>query len=123
MRPPSELEPRSESDDERVTRLFGDEVSTALQGVPVDFRMVVLYADVYDLSYKECAEILDIPIGTVMSRLYRGRRLLRAQLSEYAVEEGYVRGIREDYRDQIDADRAKAVDLGAFREGRRRGEG
>ena len=123
VRPPSELEPRSESDDERVTRLFGDEVSTALQGVPVDFRMVVLYADVYDLSYKECAEILDIPIGTVMSRLYRGRRLLRAQLSEYAVEEGYVRGIREDYRDQIDADRAKAVDLGAFREGRRRGKG
>lgn len=114
-RPASELETRPESAEENIERLFGDEIGQALQNVPVDFRMAVIFADVYDFSYKECAEILDVPIGTVMSRLYRGRRLLRAQLAEYAIETGAVREVSDEYQEQIQKDRAKMVDLGRYR--------
>jgi RNA polymerase sigma-70 factor (ECF subfamily) len=69
-------------------RLFGDEVKAAIEEIPVDFRMVVLLADLQDFAYKEIAEIMDCPIGTVMSRLYRGRRMLRERLHEYAAEHG-----------------------------------
>ena len=114
-RRPSEYEPRDETPDTNLTRLFGDEVSRALKAVPVDFRMAVILADVYDFSYKECAEMLDCPIGTVMSRLYRGRRLLRAQLAEYAVERGAIEGVSDEHSEQIEADREKMVDLDAYR--------
>jgi len=114
-RKPSEYEPRDETPDTNIERLFGDEVGAALQAVPVDFRMAVVLADVYDFSYKECADILGCPIGTVMSRLYRGRRLLRAQLAEYAVETGAVRDVGSDYTEQIEKDRAKMVDLQVYR--------
>ncbi len=109
VRAPSELETRPETPDENIERLFGDEVGAALRNVPVDFRMVVILADVYDFAYKECAEILDVPIGTVMSRLYRGRRLLRAELAEYAVESGSVRGVSDDHVEQIAKDRGNTV--------------
>ncbi len=72
-------------------KAFSDKVKAALEGVPRDFRMVVLLADLYDFSYKETAEIMGCPIGTVMSRLYRGRRLLAAQLADYALETGAIR--------------------------------
>jgi RNA polymerase sigma-70 factor (ECF subfamily) len=116
--PPSDLETRVETPQENISRLFGDEVGSALRSVPVDFRMAVLLADVYEFSYKECAEILDVPIGTVMSRLYRGRRLLRAQLVEYAVETGAVRKLGSDYSEQIATDRAKTVSLADARAAR-----
>lgn len=114
-RPVSELEPRGEEPMELVERVFGDEVSVALQRLPIDFRMVVMLVDVHDFSYKECAEILECPIGTVMSRLYRGRRMLRAQLAEYAVESGYVRDLSDEYMDQIADDRGEPVDIRPFR--------
>lgn len=69
-------------------RLFGDEVKQALEEIPVDFRMVVLLADLQDFAYKEIAEIMECPIGTVMSRLYRGRRMLQARLIDYARAQG-----------------------------------
>ena len=116
--PTSELETRPESADDNIERLFGDEISAALRNVPVDFRMAVIFADVYDFSYKEVAGILDVPIGTVMSRLYRGRRLLRAQLAEYAIESGAVREVSDDYADQIETDREKMVDLQSYRSAR-----
>lgn len=115
-RPESEFEPREESPLQNIQRLFGDEVGSALQRVPVDFRMAVLLADVYDFSYKECAEILDIPIGTVMSRLYRGRRLLRAELAEYALHTGTVNEVGTEYREQIEQDRGRTIDLAAWRQ-------
>ena len=114
-RPDSEFEPRDETMDQKVQRLFGDEVSEALQRVPVDFRLAVLLADVHDFSYKECAEIMDCPIGTVMSRLYRGRRLLRAELAEYAMDRGVVRDMTDEYRTQIEKDRGRTVDLASYR--------
>ena len=71
-------------------KLFGDEVRVALEEIPVDFRMVVLLADLQDFAYKEIAEIMDCPIGTVMSRLYRGRRMLQARLRDYAERQGVI---------------------------------
>jgi RNA polymerase sigma-70 factor (ECF subfamily) len=75
-----------ESDAERVVeRLSQDNVVEALAKVPHDFRDVVVLVDIGDFSYQDAAQILDIPIGTVMSRLHRGRRILKAQLAEEAV--------------------------------------
>ncbi len=81
-----ELGARDEAD--WYSKLFSDKVKTALEEIPTDFRMVVLLADLYDFSYKETAEIVGCPIGTVMSRLYRGRRLLASKLVDYALETG-----------------------------------
>ena len=85
-----------ESEEHLYFKMFGDEVKQALQEVPVDFRMVVLLADLQDFAYKEIAEIMDCPIGTVMSRLYRGRRMLQAQLADYARAEGYISAEEEE---------------------------
>jgi RNA polymerase sigma-70 factor, ECF subfamily len=68
-----------------------DDVKAAVDALPEGFRMAVLLADVEGFSYKEIAEILDIPIGTVMSRLHRGRRALEKALWEKAKERGLVR--------------------------------
>lgn len=73
---------------EALEHLPDSDVKDALQAIPEDFRMAVYYSDVEGFAYKEIAEILDIPIGTVMSRLHRGRRLLREQLADYAAERG-----------------------------------
>ena len=62
----------------------------AIDQLPIDFRLVVILADLQEFSYKEIAEILDCPVGTVMSRLYRGRKLLQKNLLGYAVESGVV---------------------------------
>ena len=76
-----------ESDEERILeRLSQDHVAEALAAVPHDFRDVLVLVDIGDFSYAEAAQILDIPIGTVMSRLHRGRRILKQQLAELAVE-------------------------------------
>jgi len=72
-------------------KLFSDDVVAAIEELPHDFKMVVLLADVNEFSYAQIAEILDIPVGTVMSRLHRGRKLLRAALYSFAVEEGYIK--------------------------------
>lgn len=93
------------------TRLFGDEVKNALEDIPVDFRMVVLLADLQDFAYKEIADIMDCPIGTVMSRLYRGRRMLRDRLEAYAVEQGYiVASSDDDEEDETSSDNTTSLD-------------
>jgi RNA polymerase sigma-70 factor (ECF subfamily) len=75
-------------EDQVVERLSQDDVVTALSAVPHDFRDVLVLVDIGDFSYQDAAQILDIPIGTVMSRLHRGRRILKQQLAEAAVAEG-----------------------------------
>ena len=67
-----------------------DDIIEAIESLPEAFRLPVLYADVEGFSYKEIAEILDIPIGTVMSRLHRGRKALQRKLWNLAVEHGLV---------------------------------
>jgi RNA polymerase sigma-70 factor (ECF subfamily) len=71
--------------DRLVERLSQDSIVTALSSLPDDFRDVVVLVDIGDFSYADAAQILDIPLGTVMSRLHRGRRLLKAKLAEEAV--------------------------------------
>lgn len=71
-------------------RLLSDDVLKAIDALPIDFRLVVILADLQEFSYKEIAEILECPVGTVMSRLFRGRKLLQKMLLEYAQEEGVV---------------------------------
>jgi RNA polymerase sigma-70 factor (ECF subfamily) len=81
------LEADSGSDDEAriVERLSQDEIVEALAEVPHDFRDVIVLVDIGDFTYQDAAQILDIPIGTVMSRLHRGRRILKKELAEASV--------------------------------------
>jgi RNA polymerase sigma-70 factor (ECF subfamily) len=71
-----------------------EEITSAVAQLPVEFRDAVVLSDLEGLSYNEIAEVLDIPIGTVKSRLYRGRRLLAQALHAYAVDMGYIRGTK-----------------------------
>jgi RNA polymerase sigma-70 factor (ECF subfamily) len=79
----------SDLDEDRVVeRLSQDDVVAALSEVPHDFRDVVVLVDIGQFSYQEAAQILDIPVGTVMSRLHRGRRILKTNLAESVVGDG-----------------------------------
>jgi RNA polymerase sigma-70 factor (ECF subfamily) len=78
-----------------IDRSVSDDVQRALDGLPEDFRTAVVLCDVQGLSYKEIAEIMQTPVGTVMSRLFRGRKLLAASLREFALAEGYMRNTDE----------------------------
>jgi RNA polymerase sigma-70 factor (ECF subfamily) len=76
-------------DEERVVeRLSQDDIVGALSAVPHNFRDVVVLVDIGDFSYQDAAQILDIPVGTVMSRLHRGRRILKRELADRSVVEG-----------------------------------
>jgi RNA polymerase sigma-70 factor, ECF subfamily len=83
------LEQEGDVEDEQriVERLSQDSVVQALSSVPHNFRDVLVLVDIGDFSYQDAAQILDVPIGTVMSRLHRGRRILKKELAETAVEE------------------------------------
>ena len=78
------------AEEEVLERFTDDEVKEALESLPEQFRLAVLLADVEGFSYKEIAEIVDVPIGTVMSRLHRGRRALQKALFEFGMARGLV---------------------------------
>lgn len=92
-------------EDYLLDRVMREDVLKAIDGLPIDFRMVVILADLQEFSYKEIAEVLDIPVGTVMSRLFRGRKALQKTLLAAEQAEG-----------------ARApIDLNAFRERKKLG--
>ena len=88
----ADVDVASRSAEDTLFELFtDDEVKAALEDLPESFRLPVLLADVEEFSYKEIAEMLDIPIGTVMSRLHRGRKQMQKRLADYATERGLFR--------------------------------
>jgi RNA polymerase sigma-70 factor (ECF subfamily) len=86
-----------------LDRVMREDVLKAIDALPIDFRMVVVLADIQEFSYKEIADILDVPVGTVMSRLFRGRKQLQARL----LESGSVS--------------SETIDLNAYRERKKLG--
>jgi RNA polymerase sigma-70 factor (ECF subfamily) len=83
------------AEDQLLDLLTDDEVKSAVEDLPDTFKLPVILADVEGFAYKEIAEMLDIPVGTVMSRLHRGRKAMQKQLYEYA----QARGLVEDSQD------------------------
>ena len=75
--------------EELFQQMIGDEVTQAINSLPVDFRAVILLCDIEGFTYEEIAKIVDIPIGTVRSRLHRARNILKEQLKAYAQNLGY----------------------------------
>jgi RNA polymerase sigma-70 factor (ECF subfamily) len=72
-------------------KVFDDDVKKAIEGLPDDFRMVIVLSFMEGFSYQEIADIADLQLGTVKSRLHRGRKLLQRELYEYAIKNGYVK--------------------------------
>ena len=93
-------------------RLFSQALQGALDDIPADFRLAVILADVEEMSYKEIADIMGCPVGTVMSRLYRGRKLLQKSLYRHAVEHGVV---SPPAKETSSATKEDVVDLARFR--------
>lgn len=85
----SEIEVTNDLRTESVQDLIGDEVASAINFLEVDFRIAIILCDIEGFTYEEMAKILDIPIGTVRSRLHRARGLLKEKLSSYAKKMGY----------------------------------
>jgi len=74
---------------EMFDKMMGDEVTTAINSLPVDFRTVILLCDIEGFTYEEISKIINVPIGTVRSRLHRSRNMLKEKLRAYAAEYGY----------------------------------
>jgi len=77
-------------EDEFFENLMPDEIVQAIEDLPEEYRSSIILADIEDFSYKEIAEILDVPIGTVMSRLHRARNILKKKLVDFARERGVI---------------------------------
>jgi len=74
-----------------VSQMMDDEVVAALKGLPEEFRTAIILVDIEELSYQETAQVLECPMGTVRSRVSRGRRMLQAALRDYALQKGLLR--------------------------------
>jgi RNA polymerase sigma-70 factor (ECF subfamily) len=104
--------PPRDAESALLGRMLSRDVERALAAVPTEFRLAVILADLEDFSYKEIAEIMECPAGTVMSRLYRGRKILQKLLYDYAVEQGILKDAGATSPDKaIDA----PVDLDSYR--------
>nr|WP_299418374.1 sigma-70 family RNA polymerase sigma factor [uncultured Emticicia sp.] len=97
----AEMDATSDLRTETVQDMIGDEVANALNSLPVDFRTVIILCDIEGFTYEEMAKILDIPIGTVRSRLHRARNLLKEKLKSYALSMGYKTNDFESQEEEI----------------------
>jgi RNA polymerase sigma-70 factor (ECF subfamily) len=97
-------------------RMLSRDVEKALETLPPEFRLPVILADLEDLSYKEIADIMECPAGTVMSRLYRGRKMLQKQLSDYTETQQ-----PETQPEELESDPSTIVDFESFRRKRQEG--
>jgi RNA polymerase sigma-70 factor (ECF subfamily) len=82
--------PGESAEAEALSGILDVDVRRALEDLPESFRLAVLLSDLEGFSYREIADMLDVPLGTVMSRLFRGRRMLRKELAEYARPESHA---------------------------------
>jgi RNA polymerase sigma-70 factor (ECF subfamily) len=105
---PDSAEQAANPEEFLLERVLRDDVLRAIDALPIDFRMVVILADLQEFSYKEIAEVLDIPVGTVMSRLFRGRRALQ-------------RALLDAQRHGTGGEEAQTIDLNAYRERKKLG--
>ncbi len=82
--------------------IMGDEITTEINNLPIDFRTVILLCDVEGFTYEEISKIIDVPIGTVRSRLFRARNILKEKLKNYAESQGYsdVRGTKKKTKNE-----------------------
>ena len=105
------------AEEELLDRLAAEEIRSAMEELPEEFKLAVILSDVHDFTYREISEIVGCPVGTVMSRLHRGRRLLQRRLYDYAVEQGYIEPVQREG--------SETTDLEAYRRerARRRKEG
>ena len=97
-----------------LEQLLSDDVIRALDDLPEDFRTVVVLCDIEGLSYKDIADVLKCPVGTVMSRLYRARRLLERKLAVLAVERGILRPGAQA-AEPVETEEPGVLDINAFR--------
>lgn len=91
------IEAFNNPENDYLSRMVSQEVIQALEDLPEDYRIVVLMCDIHELTYKEIAETLNIPVGTVMSRLFRGRQKLKQILYHYAVSQGIITPEEEEH--------------------------
>lgn len=110
----STLKAMRDPESQALRPMLEREIQNALDGLPDEFRLAVMLADVEELSYQEAADAMGCPIGTVMSRLHRGRRLLKAKLYDVAREMGLV-GPEEEIGE---ASSASPIDLASYRKQR-----
>lgn len=94
-------------------RLLSDDILRAIDQLPIDFRMVVILADLQEFSYREIAEIIGCPVGTVMSRLFRGRKLLQKTLRQHAIDCGVLPD--DEAEDYDNGASARPTDLNEYR--------
>lgn len=88
----ADMAPGEDPEKALFAKIFDDDVKKAIEELPDDFRLVVVLSFLEGFSYQEIADIADLQLGTVKSRLHRGRKLLQKQLYEYAVRNGYIKG-------------------------------
>ncbi len=96
-----------------LEHMLSDEVLSAMESLPQEFRTVVTLCDIEGLAYKDIADVIDRPVGTVMSRLYRGRRLLENKLRDVAAERGLLRAEKTETVDA--ASEGQVVDFKKYR--------
>jgi RNA polymerase sigma-70 factor (ECF subfamily) len=88
----ADMAPGEDPERALFAKIFDDDVKKAIEELPDDFRLVVVLSFLEGFSYQEIADIADLQLGTVKSRLHRGRKLLQKQLYDYAVKNGYIKG-------------------------------